>query len=76
MIKTKSLQGELQHKQHAESNHQNTKMMIKPKLQQTEDTYKAQSTANIPTTNILVKSNRSFKHGKLTKGISCNINGR
>ena len=62
MMKTTSLQGELQHKQHAESKHQNTKLMIKPRLQQTEDTYKARSTANVPTTNISVKSNRSFKH--------------
>ena len=65
MNKTTSLQGALQQRQRAESKQQNTKQMTKARLQQA--TYKVPSTANIPTANIFVKSNRFFKHGKLVK---------
>ena len=69
MNKTISLPGELQEqRQRAESKQQNTKQMPNPRLQQMKaTTYKARSTANIPTTNILVKSNRSSKHEILGK---------
>ena len=67
MNNTISLQGELQQRQRAESKHQNSKQMTNPRLQQMKTTYKVLSTANIPTTNILVKSNRSVKHAILGK---------
>ena len=46
---------------------QETKHMTKPKLQQMKSTHKVPSTANIPTTNILVEGRRSVKHVRLRK---------
>ena len=65
MIKTTSVQ-ELQQRQRAERK-QETKQMTNPRLQQMKATYKVLSTAYIPATNILVKSNRSVKHAILGK---------
>ena len=41
--------------------------MTKQRFTQTKATYKVDSTANIPTTNVLVKSRRSVKHAILWK---------
>ena len=65
-MKTISVQ-ELQQRKRAESKHQNTKEMTNQDCNREQATYKVHTTANIPTTNILVESNRSFKHANLGK---------